>query len=286
MGAFRDFARGLRASLTRPALAALGWTYAACLAVAALFAVLVFQFAMGTVEGTAMAEDLGRGQLAWWVVDLAGTPGAGRSVGLLATAAMLFAPLYLVLAVFASGGVVTSVRRALGLAEPEPFLVASARHAGSMVLVAAIEVIVVGLLALMLLVGQIAAGLGGAGNVLTWLWLAASAFTISTVATVFDYARIRVVAGGTPAFEAMGEALRFVGRAAPSVALLVLLNGLLSLGAAIAAMAAHAAISRQTGAGLAAAVLVGQLGVLARLWTRVVAYASETALSERSVKSV
>jgi hypothetical protein len=133
----------------------------------------------------------------------------------------------------------------------------------------------------MLLVGQVAGGLGGAGNVFTWLWLAASVFTISTLATVFDYARIGIVASGRAAFDAMGDALRFVGRGAPSVALLVLLNGLLSLGVALAAMGVYAAISRDTGEGLLAAVIVGQLGVLARIWTRVVAYASETALAER-----
>lgn len=281
MSAVRDFTRGLGASLRRPGLAAIAWTYGACLAVAAAFTLLVYRFAMGTVEGTAMAGDLRRGELGWWVVDLAGTPGAGRSVGLLTTAAMVFIPLYLVLAVFASGGVVASVRRALDLGEAEPFLVACGRHAGSMALVAAVEVIVVGLLAIVLLAGQVAAGFGGVGSALTWMWLAASVFTISTVATVFDYARIGVVASGGSAFEAMGDALRFVGRRAPAVVLLVLLNGLLSLVVALAAVAIHGAVSRDTGAGLLAAVLVGQLGILARIWTRVVAYASETALVER-----
>ena len=281
MGALGHFARGLRASVRPQALGAIAWTYAACLVFAAVFAVLVYRFVMGTVAGTAMAGELRHGPSAWWAVDLAGTTGAGASMRTLAATALLMVPFYLVVAIFASGGVVSSVRSALGLGARAPFLRASARNALPIALVAVVEVIVIGLLAVALLVGQVSIALSSAAGAWAWLLLAAGAFAIALVGATFDYARVWIVAhdGGSP-LKGMVEAIQFTGRRAPAVALLVVLNGALALGILAIAAAAHAAIPLETTPGLLAGIAVGQLGVLARLWARVVAYASEAAVFE------
>jgi hypothetical protein len=281
VGALGHFARGLRASVRPEALGAIAWTYAACLAFAAGFAALVYRFVMGTVAGTAMAGELRHGPSAWWAVDLAGTAGAGASMRMLAATALLMAPVYLVVAIFASGGVVSSVRSALGLGARAPFLRASARNAPSIALVAVVEVIVIGLLAIALLVGLASIALSGAAGAWAWLLLAAGAFAIALVGATFDYARVWIVArdGGSP-LQGMVEAIQFTGRRAPAVALLVVLNGALALGVLATAAAAHAALPLETTPGLIAGIAAGQLGVLARLWARVVAYASEASVFE------
>src|SRR5215218_10337345 len=158
MDTLKAFARGLAASFSGPALAAIGWAYAACLAVGLVFTLVVFRFVASTVASSAMAEDLRGGQSAGWVIDLLGRHGTSSSVATLGTLAIVLVPIYLVLMIFFSGGVVAKVRAALGLSGPERFLMASARHAGVMARVAVVEIIAVGVLAGVLAVGQ---GVGG-----------------------------------------------------------------------------------------------------------------------------
>ena len=282
METLKDFGRGLGASLSRPALLALAWAYGACLAVGLAFTILAYRFVAGTVSNSAMAGELRQGQTADWMVDLIGTPGTSSSVRLTMTAAILFVVVYLVLTVFFSGGVVAKVRTALGLAGPERFLESSARYIGPMALVASAEVVAVVVLAIVFVVATYAGGLFGARPAIAWPLLALSAFTFALVTSVFDYARIRLVACEDRAvLAALGGAFRFVGRRALPVVALTVLNGVVALAALWLLVWVHALVPLDTGAGLLLGIVVGQIGILGRLWARVAAYATETALWAR-----
>jgi hypothetical protein len=286
MRALKDFARGLTASFSGQALVALGWAYAACLAVGFVFTLMMYRFVAGTVAGSAMASDLRQGQSAGWSVDQFGRPGTSTSVAMLVTAAMVLAPVYLVLVVFFSGGVVAKVRAALGLAGPERFLSASARYAGVMARVASVEVIVVGVLGGILLVGMTVGDYADLGNAFAWSTLALSMCALALVTSVFDYARIGVVASDNgSALAALRGAVRFVGQRALPVVFLAALNGALALAVAWLLVWAHSVVSLDTGAGMLLGLVVGQVGVLGRLWSRVVAYAAETSLWEQASPS-
>src|SRR5262245_37082008 len=184
METLRDFARGLSASFAGPALGALAWAYAASLAVAAAFTIALFRFVQGTVLGSAEAADLRHGQTADWMVDLLGTAGTRPAVLTLMTIATVLVPVYLVLVIFFSGGVVSRVRSALGLAPREPFLPASARHVWPMARVASAEIVTVGVLggvlAIALAVGSYAEGAHGGA----WGAGAVSVFARGGVAVV------------------------------------------------------------------------------------------------------
>jgi hypothetical protein len=281
MKAIGALIRGLSASLALPALGALGWAYAACLAVAAAFTLLAYRFVSTTVAGSAMAADLRHGQTIGWIVDLAGTPGTTSSVAMLATAAIVLAAVYLALTIFLSGGIVTRVRAALGFGAAEPFLTASARHVGAMARVASVEIVVVGVLVVVMLVGEAVGAYGSFGNAVAWGWLALSLFVLALVTSVFDYARIRLVEREDgSAMRALGEAIRFVGRNAAAVALLAALAGVVALAVWWLVVWLHGVVALDTGIGVLLGLVVGQVGVLARLWTRIAAYAAETALFE------
>lgn len=285
MGTLRDFARGVGASFSRPALAALGWVYAACLAVGVAFTILVYRFVASTVSGSAIAAELRQGQSANWVMDLIGEPGTRASLVEMMTAAMVLVPVYLVLALFFSGGVVSKVRAALGLAGPDRFLAASARYVGPMARVAVVEIVVVGILASVLLVGLGAGLYAGASGAVVWTLLGLSTFVLALVTSVFDYARIEVVAAdGGSALGALGSAFRFAGRRPVSVVVLALLNTVLALAVAWVLVWLHSLVPLDTGPGVLLGMVVGQAGVLGRLWSRVAAYATETALWENAAE--
>lgn len=283
MEALRDFGRGLVASFAPQALAALGWIYGAALAVAFVFTLLVYRFVASTVTGSAMAEELRGGQSANWIVDLVGRPGTTSTIAVLGTTAMLLVVVYVVIAVFFSGGVIAKVRAALGHAGPERFLAASGRHVGPMARVAVVEIIVIAILAIVLFAGQAIGGFSGVANALAWGWLALTAFTLGLVMSVFDYARIRVVAKDERSgLDAIAAAVRFVGRRALPVVLITVVTGVLSLVVALSLVWVHSTLGLDTGAGVFLGIVVGQIGVIGRLWTRVVAYATETAFWERT----
>lgn len=281
MEGFNSFVRGVVASLRAPALVALGWIYAACVVIAGIFTIFLYRFVSSTVANSTMASDLRHGMSPFWIIDMAGLDFFGPAMALVGTAAMVLIPVFLVVAVFFTGGIVTAVRRALGFAEPETFLSASARFAGPIARVAAVEVIVVVVLAIVLGIGVGATAT--AGNALAWTWVVVSAFVLAVVTAVFDYVRIGIVASGRrSAAKAFVAALGFVGRRAIPVVILVVLDGLLTLGLWWLVVELHGAISLDSGGGVFLALVVGQIGVLVRLWTRVVSYASETALWEAS----
>jgi hypothetical protein len=283
METLRDFFRGLVASVAGPALGALGWAYAASLAVAAAFTVVVFRFVQASVAGSAEAADLRHGQSADWVVDVLGTPGMRPGVVTLMTLATVLVPVYLVLVIFLSGGVVSRVRTALGLAPREPFLPASARHVWPMARVALVEIVTVGIVAVALGMGLAVGIYAELGNAVPWALLAVAVFVLALVTSVFDYVRIGLVdRDDGSALKALGGALKFAGRRAPSVALLAVLEAALALAVWWLAVWLHSLVPLETGAGVLLGILVGQAGVLARLWARVAAYAAEASLWSRA----
>lgn len=281
-----DYLRGLRASIARPSLVALGWAWVACLAVAAALATLVYSFVAGTVENSAMAEALREGQSASWIIDVVGQPGMGRAFGLLTLAALVLAPFYLVAAVFLSGGVVDGVERSLGMAprrEPESFFGACARHVGPMARLALVEAVILGIVVTALLTVRFGGGAAGLGNAFAWGWVAASLAILALVTALFDFARIQIVArDGRRAVGAWLDAMRFAGRHLPAVLAVVLVNLALALAVAGALVWLHSTVDLSTGPGLLLGAAVGQLSVLGRLWARIAAYATEAAVWQRA----
>jgi hypothetical protein len=91
----------------------------------------------------------------------------------------------------------------------------------------------------------------------------------------FDYARIRaVVEDRRSMVGAVAAALRFMRRNAAAVSGLLALNGLLLA----IVLAAYAAVAPGAHASVWVTLLVGQICLIARLWVRLVVYASETSL--------
>ena len=92
---------------------------------------------------------------------------------------------------------------------------------------------------------------------------------------VFDYAKVRaVVEDRRSMIGAIGAGARFARRNAAAVATLYLLTGCLF----VALLVVYAIVAPGSGAGVWATIAAGQLYLLARLWIRLVFFASETAL--------
>ncbi len=283
MGAFKDFARGLGASLSGHGLIALGWIYAGCLAVTFVFTVLVFRFVAATVDHSAMAAELRGGQGAAWAVDLIGQGGTSASIAALTTAAMVLIPVYLVLSVFFSGGMVSKVRAALGHSGPERFLAASARYAGAMSRIAALEVVVIGVLGAILVFGVAASAVADVGHALPWVTLAVALLALALVTSVFDYARVRLVARDDgSARSALADAFRLIGRQPLAFLVLALLTGGLGLVVVCVLVWLHSVVALDTGVGVLLGLVIGQLGIVGRLWSRLAAYGAESSLAERT----
>ena len=104
---------------------------------------------------------------------------------------------------------------------------------------------------------------------------------VAVVGIIFDYAKVRtVVEDRRSMIGAVVASVRFVRRNAATVALLYALNG----GLFVAVLSIYALAA--PGAGASGALMwigfaIGQLYVLARVWTRLVFLASETALFQR-----
>ncbi|HKY21873.1 MAG TPA: hypothetical protein VJM31_11715 [Vicinamibacterales bacterium] len=99
-----------------------------------------------------------------------------------------------------------------------------------------------------------------------------------TASIVFDYAKVRaVVEDRRSMIGALAAGVRFVRRNAGAVAMLYLLNGLMFAGVLVLyALVAPGAAS--SGARVWLGFAVSQIYVLARLWVRLVFFASETSL--------
>ena len=101
---------------------------------------------------------------------------------------------------------------------------------------------------------------------------------LAVASLVFDYARIRaVVEDRRSMIGAVAAGARFVRRNAGGVAGLYVLNGALFVGV-LALYALVAPGAESTGVGMWLGFAVGQLYILARLWVRLVFFASETSL--------
>lgn len=282
METLKDFVRGIRASFGSSALVAVGWAYAAVLAVGLAFTLVAFRFVAASVDHSAMAAELRAGQTAAWAIDVLGRDGTWAAVSAIAAVAVVLVPIYLVLVIFFSGGILAKVRASLGLAGPERFVTASARHAGAMARVASLEIVVVGILGAIVLFGVSAAAVADVGHWVAWLTLAVALAALAIVTAVFDYARIGVVANDDgSAARALGDAFGFVTRQGLSVVVLALLNLVVAVVALWAAAWIHSLVALDTGGGVALGIVVGQVGLFARLWSRVAAYASETSLWSR-----
>jgi hypothetical protein len=100
---------------------------------------------------------------------------------------------------------------------------------------------------------------------------------VAACVTVFDYAKVRaVVEDRRSMVGAIGEAVRFIGRNASPVVSLFLANFALFT-AVIALYALVAPGTGGTGASMWIGFALGQLYVVARLWVKLVFWASETA---------
>ncbi|HQR37884.1 MAG TPA: hypothetical protein PLF26_05730 [Blastocatellia bacterium] len=280
-----DFINGLRASFRTPSIKTIAWCFAICLVFAGLFALVVYGFVARRVDGSAISESLRNGIDIDWTIDTLGSDGFGASFRMLATLAVALVPAYLVVSVFLSGGIVSSVRRALGYDDDTTrvsFFTLCAWYLGPMARVAILEVVVLLAVTVGVAIGARSGGPTTRENVLAWVWLFGSAYALTLVASLFDYARIEVVAAGRrSAFSALGSACRLAGRKPLGVAVLALLNMALSLGVWVGFVWLHSNVNLTTAGGVAAGVLVGQIGIIGRFWTRVVAYASETSLHAR-----
>jgi hypothetical protein len=101
---------------------------------------------------------------------------------------------------------------------------------------------------------------------------------VAVCATVFDYAKVRaVVEDRRSMLSAIAEAVRFIGRNAAAAALLFLVNFAL-FAAVILVYALVAPGSGGAGVSMWIGFAIGQLYVIARLWVKLVFWASETAL--------
>jgi len=101
---------------------------------------------------------------------------------------------------------------------------------------------------------------------------------VAACATVFDYAKVRaVVEDRRSMLGAIVEAIGFIGRnAAPAAAMFLANFALFAIVVGLYAIVAPGA--GRTGASMWIGFAVGQLYVIARLWVKLVFWASETAL--------
>jgi hypothetical protein len=149
--------------------------------------------------------------------------------------------------------------------------------------VASLEVVVVGILAALLFLGVSAAAVADVGHPVAWLTFAVALVVLAIVTSLFDYARVAVVANDDgSALGALRDGIELLGRSPMSVVVLALLNGAVGLVVFLLAVWVHSVAPLDTGAGVLVGLLVGQAGLAARLWSRVAAYAAETSLWERA----
>jgi hypothetical protein len=109
---------------------------------------------------------------------------------------------------------------------------------------------------------------------------------VAACVTVFDYAKVRAVVEDRRSMaSAVAAALRFVRRNLSAVATLFLIN----FGLFVAVVGVYAFVvpaMRGTGAPMWMAFLIGQMYLVARLWVKLVFWASETALFQSRLAHV
>jgi hypothetical protein len=114
-------------------------------------------------------------------------------------------------------------------------------------------------------------------TVFYWRLLMYAVFTalLALTAVVFDYAKVRaVVEDRRSMLGALTAAVRFIGRNAPAVVTLYVLDVLLFL----IVIGIYAAIAPSAATPVWAAVVISQAYIVARLWVKLVFWASEIAL--------
>ena len=283
MHLFTDLRNGLTTSLTRRSLGALTWTYLVCLGIAIIFTIAVFAFVSNTVGGTAMAAELRQGVSADWLIDIAGVDGTVLATSTLMILGMALIPAYLVLVVFCSGGIVNAqlADSRMDRGSTPTFLSASARFAGPMLRIALVEVPVIAIVGLVLVTIKTLSGsvLYGAG---AWFWLVTSLFVLALVTTIFDFARIELVADDSRrSLRAIVAAIRFVFRNGPIVVAIVVVTLVVSLAVGLGLIWVRSLIPLDTGAMLFLGIVFGQISIIGRLWTRIFAYATEASVWQR-----
>jgi hypothetical protein len=278
--AIHSFIGGIRASLTRYGAKALAWCYLSSIGTTSLFFIPFFLYIRSTVAGSAMATELRGGQIPDWIVDLGGTSATGAAIGTFAIVAILLVPVYLLLVVALTGGVLENLAVALGLrTRPRPFLVACGDLVGPTARIVLVEAPAVGLLVFVLSLVRGALELVGSSPVVAWGWLATLVLLVAFVTTFFDFARIRLyLVGDRAALRSLGDTFRFTFSHFWSVLGLVVLNSVVAMLIFIGFVWLHSRVPLDTAAGIVVGILAGQLSIGARLWWRIAAFGAEAAL--------
>lgn len=281
MNPFLAIARGLRAAITSGSFVALSWMYGLLAVLAAGFTVFVFVLVSHGVANSAVGSQLRSGMSADWLIDTVTQPGAGSKVLSVVLFGLALALVYSAASIALSGGVVSRVVDAVAGGRPDrsSFLSECGRYAGPMLRVSVIEFIFLGIVGTVLALAWGAGLTGGAGNTFAWVSVAIIAITLSTIAAVADVARVHVVAAADrSALSAWKDAISHAVQRAPSFMVLVLFNLSVAVIVGWIALTIHGTISRETGGGVIAALIVGQLGIIGRIWARLAALATQASL--------
>lgn len=276
MMALDAFLRGIRAAVRPKALAAVLWLYAFSLGMTAFFAVPLFIYVSSTASGSVVADDLRHGLAPDWLIDQVATPGAGTAISILGVLAVIALPIHLLTSIFAAGGAIDAVLRALGAPPPSGtgrFLEAAGATFWRFLGLALLEAIPLGVLAVLFAFAS--APLRGWH---AWAGLVAFVVVVSVIVATFDLARVAVVEGARGVGGAASAAFEVVLSAPLSLVAVVLLNLALAGLVLVAGLALHGEIPKESGSGVMAALLVGQASMLVRLWARVSAFAAISAL--------
>jgi hypothetical protein len=278
MSGITSFASGLRAASTPRSARATLWLYLFTVVASAALFVPLLVLGMTTASRSVVGDDLRAGLAPDWIVDQLGVPGTSTAFATIVALTLASIPLHLALSVFASGGVVDAVLRSLGGRSDggdEPsFLSAAGRTAWPFLAVALLEAIVLLIVLVVLaLPGPLAHG------ALAWAHVVLVVLGLSAVVSVFDFVRIGV-AHARPRERLRGarDGARAIARAPGAWAVVLVLNATIAVVLFALSAAINAVPAKETAAGLALAILLGQASVFARLWARVVAYGAQAAV--------
>ena len=285
----------------------IGCVFVATLAAALPFSMIVRDALQAHLGSSMMAEQVAAGvNVQWWseFTAQAGTLGATFQPGIIGFAAVLDnlsafadgdtrpAPLlwlgaaYLLLWLFLSGGILDRYARARPTRSYEFFTACGVYFARFLRMAPFIALAYYALFAVVhpLLIERVFGELTRDVTVertaffIRLALYAVFGVLLATVSVVFDYAKVRaVVEDRRSMIGAIASGARFVRRNAAPVAALYVLTGCLFV-ALLGIYAIVAPGAASTGAGVWIGVAIGQLYLLARLWIRLVFFASETAL--------
>lgn len=285
MNPFLAIARGIRAAVAPGSLVALGWIYALLASLAAALTIVVFMVISQGAANSAVASQLRSGMSADWLIDTFSQQGSGGKFMAVALFALVLAVVYVVGSTLLSGGVASRVLDAVdGFGSTrETFLGECGRFAGPMLRVSLIELIFLGVIGGAMFIGWGIGLASDAGHVFAWGSIAAIAFVLAAIIGISDVARAHVVStGDRSAVAAWRDALSHSFRRAPVFLMLVLFNLGVAIVVAWIALTIHGTISRETGGGVIIALVVGQIGIVGRIWARIVALATQASLWKMS----